>query len=173
MRLFFTSLRDQTELRSFSYKLTQLEEGLDLLNFVFKQGDTLLNAHVVDEYSAIELPVEAFDGVSFSGPMNSLEQEWKTLLRKKVIKVPCVDRKLIELALRRVHNCEQRIAGQTAMIDRLEALTKRTEEILFLEPGRSRLINHYQSQITVYRQQVVLSQASHEQLVSTLNKLMV
>lgn len=172
MRLFFTALHNENELRSFSYKPNTLEEGLDFLNFVAVQGDVLLNAHLVDEFSAMELPLEILDGHPFSAPIKSLEQEWQALLNQPVCSPPIIDHELVEWTVKRINICETKLDSQLSTIDRLEVLCQRAQKNMLFEPGRTRLIDHYKAQITIYTKQVMQLQENHKRLEQRLNQLL-
>ena len=66
--------------RNFTCQLEQLEEGFDLLNHIVAQGHTLVKAFIVDQSQSTSLPVEVFEGVSFVGAMQELQQEWESVL---------------------------------------------------------------------------------------------
>jgi hypothetical protein len=172
MHLLFTALHGQLGLKSFSFKTDQLEEGLDFINFVVAKGDTLVSVHLIDECSAIDLPLEAFDGKSFSTPIKNLEQDWLALLSKPVHRAPRAGHDPLEYLLKRIHNCETRMIRQLSMVSWFKALHKRAEETLTLEPDRSYLIDYYLSKIDFYRQRVVKSQTYYKQLSLQLNNLL-
>lgn len=85
MLLLFTVYHRQKGIKSFSFHPFSLEAGLDFITYACaQQGDQLLSVHFVDQEVATEIPVTAFDGVSFSNDIRALEQEWQALLPKPV-----------------------------------------------------------------------------------------
>ena len=172
MVVLFTAINNQTGPRSFSFRPTDLESGLDFLNIVQARGDSILSAHLIDEDGIIELPIETIDGIPFAAPIHKLEQEWKAVLAKCIPPVSCIDQELVDWNLKRIDNCEEKLANQVLMVERLNLLLQRAEEKLVSEPERSQLVDHYKLQIDTYNQQIANSQARHERISRRLHDLL-
>lgn len=80
MLLFLSALDTSGQQRDFSLWFDNLELCLDSVNALSKAGNHLLRIEIIDEDSCLYLPVDAFDGTSFTKTLLALEQEWTQLL---------------------------------------------------------------------------------------------
>ncbi|QDK79343.1 hypothetical protein EXU85_12315 [Spirosoma sp. KCTC 42546] len=171
MVLLLTALQEE-EVVTFSFRPDKLEVGLDFLNLVKAQGDIILSAHLVDENGVLELPLDIVDGESFSAPIQELEREWEELLREPSPFSSQLTQELIQWNLRCIDCCEVKLANQLQQINRFEWLRQRAEDVLFIEPAKSRLINRYTALIDTYSQQKAKSEVFHKQILQRLKELL-
>ncbi|SOD83280.1 hypothetical protein [Spirosoma fluviale] len=75
---YFDSLGD---LQECSYGGPNLESGLDMLTELMNHGWKLIDVRIIGtNKNLISLPLNAFDGNYFSGPLDKLRQEWEDIL---------------------------------------------------------------------------------------------
>lgn len=171
MVLLLTALHEE-EVVTFSFRPDKLELGLDFLNLIQAQGETILRAHLIDENGIIELPLDALDGEPFSAPIQELEREWKELLGEPSPFITHLNQELIEWNLKCIDCCETKMANQALQIDRFEWLRRRAEDVLLLEPAKSRLISRYTTLIDTYTRQKAKSEVFHKQILQRLKELL-
>ncbi|SFC01211.1 hypothetical protein [Spirosoma endophyticum] len=167
MVLFFTALHEKKKIKIFSFQPGTLELGLDLINIVSAQGDAILSAHIVDENGATEIPLDVFDGTSFSAPMQALEKQWKKLLKKPA--KPVISQhtqELIGLLRKKIQIHTGMIAHLDSTIIRLEALLVQANKI-----GSARLLNHYTTLIHKYQQGIAKARRDQKLSIDKLNLL--
>ena len=167
MVLFFTALHEKKKIKIFSFKSDTLELGLDLINIVSARGDAILSAHIVDENGATEIPLDVFDGMSFSAPMQALEKQWKKLLKKPA--KPALSQftqEHIGLLRRKIqiHTCM--IASLDSTITRLKALLDKANKA-----GSTRILDHYTALIHKYQQDVAKAKSNQKLSVDKLHLL--
>lgn len=68
------------EPRDFLLILNTFEEALDAINLIAKNCSSIEEAYLIENGKWLKLPIEIFDGKSFSGPIAELEEEWLQLL---------------------------------------------------------------------------------------------
>lgn len=152
MILSFTAFDKQAEFRKFSCQITELEGALDLLSTITAQGDTIIEAHVIDEGTRTELPPEAFDGHPFFESLQELEVEWQTVLNEPVCSALLSNNYQVEVTRQRLKLYEDRIAQLTRIIDKFEQFRRRTTDApTHDEPGKDKLIRHYDTMLNTYR----------------------
>ncbi|WP_420151076.1 hypothetical protein [Spirosoma sp.] len=171
MILSFTAIDASAQLRNFFYQQEELENALDILSAIASQGDTLLNACIIDEKSRLELPVEAFDGQQFSDSIKQLEKQWQTVLSESTRTTEENDTWYVELTRQRVKLYEDRLDQLTKTINQLEVLYQHTEDYMFNERLRTNLINRYSSLLAQYGHYRTLAQAGQKQALERLSLL--
>ncbi|UHG94836.1 hypothetical protein [Spirosoma oryzicola] len=152
MFLQFTTLTKDRQWREFSCQLDELEVGLDVLLSIVKMGDQLINAYLTDGDSRLALPVEAFEGDSFSEPIGQLKREWEQLLAQ-----PPVSQSLTSVDWRKTEVIEPLIALKQRRIDGLQDTLNQMQQLLYTTelgmqegPYKTRLITHYELIINRY-----------------------
>ena len=75
-----TTRNTQGEIQNFACQLNSLEISLDVVSSIAGQGDQLLKVVLTDQGATTLLPLEVFDGQSFSKPIKRLEREWQLIL---------------------------------------------------------------------------------------------
>ena len=81
--LFFSCIDPNGTYQEYNYGGPDLESCLDALTHLVNAGWQLNSIGMLDrDKSMITLPVNAFDGKLFKGPLLSLQQEWEQILCK-------------------------------------------------------------------------------------------
>ncbi|GAB3767444.1 hypothetical protein GCM10028818_00220 [Spirosoma horti] len=80
MLLFLTAIDPDQQTRNFTWYFTKIETCFDVLSELSATGNQLLRIELVDNDKHTILPVEIFDGLEFSTPIQALELEWKQIL---------------------------------------------------------------------------------------------
>lgn len=162
MYLFFKAIRTHGDVRTFMFQPDNLAVGLDFLNFICGLGDVLIEAHLADEFSTTALPLDIFDGDSFSEPMEQLEKEWQALLTNSEVptgELPIVS--VVDITSKRIEQTDQRIQNLELTIKRLELLAERAKK-----STNDSILNHYQSLIDQYQQQIDRARVYRESVVA-------
>ena len=84
MFLTFTAIDKFGQIRDFSWWFDSLEFALDVMSSLSARGKQLIKAEILDNGYLMQLPVDGFDGKSFSTPIKKLEKEWRQLLKTPV-----------------------------------------------------------------------------------------
>ena len=157
MVLFLKAIDTKDQYREFNCQFDQLEMAFEFLSRLVAEGETLIDAYIVDKEKRQSLSLEAFDGMSFLPVMNELEKEWQSALNRPTAVPPVGDQSLIELTQRRVQLYEKRVGIYENMITSLTELLHHTEDRCFSESRKEHLIRQYEAMI--YRNQLELIQA--------------
>ena len=83
MVIVITARNTHAEIQNFVCQLNNLEIGLDVVSLIAGRGNQLLEAVLIDQGTTMPLPLEVFDGQSFSEPIQQLEREWQLILSEK------------------------------------------------------------------------------------------
>lgn len=78
--LFLTTIDPSNIKREFNCGFTSMEANFDFLSSIVAEGNTLVDAYILEGSSRMELPVAAFDGVPLSEVIRALQQEWEAVL---------------------------------------------------------------------------------------------
>lgn len=170
MILFMRAIDRQAQHRDFTCQFDQLEMVFEFLSSIVAEGDTLLDAYVVDKNEKKQLPIQAFDGAPFLMAMTGLEQEWKAILKPEDTPSP-INYELIHLTEWRVRLSENRLAIHTDTIDQLKELLERTQQILLPGGRKDYLINRYQALIHSKQLELIQAQVCHRFIVERLAQL--
>jgi len=84
MLLLLTAVDQQGHVNTFSYELSYLDDGFNLLDTIAQEGHYLVKAQLIDEGKWTHLPVEAFDESPVSPVIQELEKDWKQILTESV-----------------------------------------------------------------------------------------
>ncbi|CCH51849.1 hypothetical protein BN8_00802 [Fibrisoma limi BUZ 3] len=172
MILSFTAIDKNAQLRNFSCMLDGLEVALDVLTTIVSFGDTILDAQVEEDDSAIQLPCEVFDGESMSVHIQQLEQEWQAILSEP-FRSPKTDGKeeLLSLTRRRVTLYETRINLLNQASSTFESLIRQTEEALPEGIRKNQLLDRYRSTLSRHQRLVKRSKVDYMYLLERLSQL--
>lgn len=171
MILSFTAIDKNAQLRDFSCQFTELENALDVLSSIASQGDTLLAAYVTDEESRLELPVEVFDGQQFSASFKQLEEQWQAILNEPIQSKKANDTWYVNLMQQRIKLYEQKIDSLSQLITELQQFRQQAEERIYNERLQTRLINRYNSMLTLYHHYRTQAQSNQKQILEKLSQL--
>lgn len=172
MILSFTALDKNAEFRKFFCQLTELEVALDILSSVTRQGDTIIEAHVIDEGVRTELPPEAFDGKPLSESISQLEMEWQSILNEPVCSALFKNNWQVELTRQRIKNYEAKLIQLTQLINKFEQFRQRTERTPTYDgPGRDKLLQCYDSTIRTYQRYIDRAKAGQHEAEEKLSQL--
>ena len=80
MLLILTAIDINQQRRNFTWRFSNLESCFDVLSELKRQGNKLLRIELICNYKRTILPIEAFDGESFSKPIQDLILEWQEIL---------------------------------------------------------------------------------------------
>ena len=179
MILLFTVSHPQHGFKSFSFRPSTLEVGLDFMSQVGRQGDKIISAHLIEKEEVTKLSVEAFDGQSFSKPMGELAQQWTTLLAPPLQTSspakPSGDtqeflEERIDQLLLRIESKEKAKVHLVEMLTTFEGLHHWAQT--WYTPRQTRLLERYQAQIDFFTAQVKRSVATRAQLALQLTTLL-
>lgn len=81
MLIALRALNTRGEFQDFSCQPESLELALDVVSSLAAQGNRLLEVVLIEQGSTTPLPLDAFDGQSFSALIQALEQEWQLALK--------------------------------------------------------------------------------------------
>jgi hypothetical protein len=84
MILFFTEIDKVGQYRDHAWWFSNMEFAFNVLSSLSLKGRQILKAELIDNDHHLPLPLEAFDGQTFSTPLQQLESEWQHLLGKSV-----------------------------------------------------------------------------------------
>ncbi|MFD2937879.1 hypothetical protein [Spirosoma flavum] len=186
MILFFTISYRQKGIKTFSIRPFSLETGLDYINYMTGQpDDQLISVYMVDNEVVSSIPVAAFDGEAFSKGIQELEQVWKALLPKPVSgkrRVRKAGPKSSSLAglgpaqepvdqlVEQIHASETQMVQQTLSLSQLSEFHQWA--LIESLPSRSQLLESYQNQIVLLKEQMSQSTTYHAQLTGRLDELL-
>lgn len=173
MMLFLTAFDRQANVRKFSCYLHSIEATFDFLNRVVSRGDTLLDAHLVDRGSRIDLPLAAFDGIPISPGIQALQQEWQAILNEPRQEATWVrQEEIIELIRQRIRQCEVNIGTHERMIDWFSQWLQRTQDGCTSEVLEDTLVRYYESSLNHHHQQLKKAKFRHELVTSRLSQML-
>jgi len=84
MLLLLTAVDQQGHVNTFSYELSHLDDGFNLLDTMAQKGYYLVRAQLIDEGKWTHLPVEAFDESPVFPVIQELEKGWRQILTESV-----------------------------------------------------------------------------------------
>lgn len=171
MLLYLSALSTLGEERTFRIQIDEIEMAFDLLSCVVAKGDTLIEAHLLEQGKQTPLPVEVFDGQPFSGPLQNLELQWQLILNS-LKATPSIYSDLIDWALHRIGEYEKLINNQVALINRFKILQERTQKQIFSELNRSWFIGHYEAYIDHYQNKITYLEKQNRHMSLRLNQLL-
>jgi len=143
--------------------------GFDLLSDVVSQGETLLNARIIDEGHSLELPLAAFDGAPFLLAIQELEKEWQTILSEFPPLIDTGEQK--QWLNQLVRRCEAKVITLQLTQDRLKMIRQRAQKRAPADAAPSPVITHYSSLIDQYNVQLVKAQLLYELALKRRNIL--
>jgi hypothetical protein len=77
----------EKQFQEISCILKSEEDAFDVISYLSTQAHQILAAYLIDREtpdSPIKLPIDVFDGNSFSRPIKKLQKEWRQILKKPV-----------------------------------------------------------------------------------------
>ncbi|WP_461151791.1 hypothetical protein [Spirosoma pulveris] len=80
MIINFTELRPDGSQKNYSWWFNSLEASLDVLSSLGAKGRRIIQAEWVEQEHRVGLPVDIFDGTSFTLPFHQLEDQWTRIL---------------------------------------------------------------------------------------------
>jgi len=166
MLLSLTAIDKHQEERHFSCLLPELDVAFDVLNHIVAEGDILIRADLIDENRPMPLPVETFDGVSFSSVLHQLQLVWNTVLAEP--RRPGIDPNIrhTRLCWQQLICYEQRIIQLELMITDLSRLYQRAEDVL--QPASKPSGNPYQAALTRCKSQLSRAYLFRKELLERL-----
>lgn len=152
MTFWLTSVDETGQLREFRAHLTELTEGLNLVNDVVAMGHVLLRVRLLDGDKSIDLPIDAFTGDSFSDALQQLEQQWQAILQLPATSQGATRQLRRHLVERQLVLCEQRIVSCELVISRLTLLVERAWQAK--RPAGNPITRHYELIIEKYDREI-------------------
>jgi hypothetical protein len=135
------AIDSQGQQREFAYHIHAYESGLDVLSMIVAQGSILLEAQMLEGNKVIELPLEVFDGTSFSDVMQGLEQEWQCVLNQPAESTEQYADEYIQLTHQIVDQHQTHTAHLEEMRTQVDKLLPQTD-IMAGDPPKGRLVSY-------------------------------
>jgi len=157
MVLFLTAINRKAEFRDFFCLLGSLEHAFDALSAIAATGDRIIEARLLDEGKWTTLPIDIFDGQSFSTAIRVLETEWQQVLAQPLHAKPVHDPYLIDLTYRQIERHKTRIAHLRMVIKGIEQQRQKIITTV-LKPHQSRLIDRLDNSISQYQRHLERTQ---------------
>ncbi|MFD2570312.1 hypothetical protein ACFSUS_06680 [Spirosoma soli] len=169
--LFLKAFDKYKDVREFSCGLNDIESALDFLSKLTTKGETLIDACIIEDDSRLDLPVNAFDGELFKGPLKQLESQWQQLLKKPIADTP-VDKEAVKGYIQRsiVLNRTQ-INYVTALLDQLEEKIRTTQAGKLCSATKEMLITLYNAQINKHQNYLAKQESYYQRKCAKLHQL--
>lgn len=151
MILSLKSMQPGGDCQYFFCNIDDLESGFEVLSMLAAQGDLVLEAHIMDETTRLDLPAHIFDGKPFRSPIRRLEKQWTRILNKPVGKGSVHNLELKATTHRLMGTHQRQLDHALLCIDRLVELQKRARQTISDAVWQTVMLNRYQELINGHR----------------------
>ncbi|GAB3281781.1 hypothetical protein GCM10027347_57630 [Larkinella harenae] len=163
--LAITSLDNQQQSRDFLGQVNDLEMAFEFLNKLVRQGNLPIRALVIEQGICTQLPVEVFDGQSWSANLQQLQSEWETLLKHSLPRPQLQSEASFDWFIRLLTLRLQQVEHFRALIQQMQQLIKTTQKGLAASPSKKRLLQHHQRSLDRYCTSLARAQAAYSNLL--------
>ena len=168
MLIAFSALNTQGEFQDFSCQLQSLEAALDVVSSMAAHGNQLLEVVLIEQGSMTPLPINVFDGQSFSAPIQALEQEWVLALKQGVRHEIVAQDRYDRMRQQRINR------HQTTIIQLEQALILAQQRLQRMQNRRSPtpyhalILSQLEGTLERYQQNMAREQRSLQKLIDQL-----
>jgi hypothetical protein len=156
MFIALKTINSHLDIQDFSFQLSSLEAGLDVVSSIASKNTQLLEVILVDEGRLTQLPIEAFDEQPCSTCIQQLETQWKLLLSKPAT----YGLLLSDLTCQRIKLHHSNILHLEQVVYLAQQRLQRAQETIRREPHRSLALGQLERSLERCQHNLVVEQAS-------------
>lgn len=172
MVLLLFSIIDQNDKVQHFRKYAELEAAFELLSRLKASNSRIQRAFIFDKGQRIDLPLDAFDGQPFIGPIQQLQQEWEAILSKPLPSSAMDTHNfLVEITRQRIVRYKAYIQFIENAVANLQLLVNLLEANFVGASQKKRLLKLYRSMVCVYQRCLAIARSHHQAAVDRLDML--
>lgn len=166
MLIIIITRNAQAKIQKFSCQVDSLERGLDAVSLIAGKGHQLLEALLIDEDTTTPLPLEVFDGQSFTKPIQKLEREWQLILREKFNREMTGNQRVADLIDRRIKHHRTIILRLERAVSFAQQQLQRVQNSRFRERYSVPILSQLQRVLERYEHNLAREQESLQRLLN-------
>jgi hypothetical protein len=172
MILTLTTINKQMEQQDYSCWVSTLEYALDTASQITSKAYCLVKASLWEENgNRLSLPIDVFDGDSFSIPINQLKIEWQAVLSQPINRQSVHHQGLIELARQHMANFRSRILRLEIAIDQTNQEWCALEPLEMQDAYSSTGLRQYLNELAGYERQLARAKGHYGVAIDQLEQL--